>query len=349
MLNVGLIGYGMAGRVFHAPLITALPQLTLTKVVERRGATARERYPWVEIVSDVNALWQDEALELVVIATPNTSHFELAQQALQAGKHVVVDKPFTVTSEQAQTLIELAQQQQRIISVFHNRRWDGDFLTVQKLLADGHLGQVVDYESHFDRFRSALKPNAWREAPEAGSGILYDLGAHLLDQAVVLFGWPRALTANVRQQRAGAQTDDAFSVVLHYDQLNVTLKASMLARIPGPRFALHGTHGSFIKYGLDPQEDSLKQGLSPTIANWGREPQTEWGRLNTEINGLHFDGQVETLPGNYLAYYQNVSDAISGQAALSVTPEAARDTIRLIEMARQSQVEGRTVAVPLFQ
>ncbi|MBK8897410.1 MAG: oxidoreductase [Candidatus Competibacteraceae bacterium] len=345
-IEVGLIGYGMAGRVFHAPFITTVPRLRLAKVVERRGETSRERYPWVETVKDVATLLADDRIELVVIATPSASHFELAQQALRAGKHVVVDKPFTLTSDHAQQLIDLGRQQNKLVSAFQNRRWDGDFQTVCQILRQGLLGRLVEYESHFDRFRNYFSAErAWREQAGPGGGVLFDLGAHLIDQALVLFGLPQRLTADIRSQRAADAADDQFELILHYDNLKVTLKSGLLAREPGPRFALHGTEGSFVKYGVDPQEDALKRGLAPQGADWGAEPEAHWGRLNTQIGGLHFQGKIETLNGNYARYYENIYQAITGQAALIVLPEQAKNTIRVIELARQSHAERRTVDV----
>lgn len=344
-LKVGLIGYGMAGRVFHAPVIAAVPGLQLAKVVERRGQTARERYPWVEVVREAAALFEDEEIELVVVATPNASHFELARQALLAHKHVVVDKPFTLTSAEARELIELAHQQNRVVSAFQNRRWDGDFQTVSQIVKQGLLGRLVEYESHFDRFRNYFSPErAWRETAGPGSGVLFDLGPHLIDQAQVLFGLPRLVTADIRSQRQAGTADDQFELILHYDELKVTLKAGLLVREPGPRFAVHGTEGSFVKYGVDPQEEALKRGRSPRELEWGVEPPEQWGTLNTRIGGLHFQGKVETVPGCYPAYYENVRQAIRGEAALIVKPEEARETIRLIELAVQSNAEQRTVA-----
>jgi scyllo-inositol 2-dehydrogenase (NADP+) len=341
-INVGLIGYGMAGRVFHAPVIQSVPHLRLKKVVERHGDHSRKRYPWVEVVRDAAALLQDEDINLVVIATPNLSHFDFARQALLANKHVVVEKPFTTTSSQAQQLIDLARQQNRVISVNQNRRWDGDFQTVQKLLDGKLLGRLVEYESHFDRFRNYLSPKAWKEE-EVGGGMLFDLGSHLIDQAQVLFGLPRMITADIRVQRDGGKADDHFELILHYDRLKVTLQAGMLVREPSPRFILHGTEGSFVKYGFDPQEDALKRGLTPLEPNWGEEPRERWGTLNTQIGGLHFEGKVETIAGCYQAYYQNILDAIAHRAELVVKPEEARNTIRIIELAVQSNEQKRTV------
>ncbi|HET8677338.1 MAG TPA: Gfo/Idh/MocA family oxidoreductase, partial [Blastocatellia bacterium] len=263
-MSVGLIGYGMAGRTFHAPVIQSVPNLRLKKVVERHTNEARKRYPWVEVVPDATALLQDEEIDLVVIATPNISHFDVARQSLKANKHVVVEKPFTTTSGQAQELIDLARQQNKVISVNHNRRWDGDFQTVKKLLEGRLLGRLVEYESHYNRFRNYPRPNAWREEEGAGSGILFDLGSHLIDQAQVLFGVPQMITSDIRVQRDFAKINDSFELILHYDDLKVTLKAGMLVREQSPRFILHGTEGSFVKYGFDPQEEALKRGFVPS-------------------------------------------------------------------------------------
>lgn len=346
-IGVGLIGYGMAARVFHAPVIESVPQLRLKKIVERRTDEARARYPSVEVVRDASALWQDEAIQLVVVATPNDSHFDMARASLLANKHTIVEKPFTTTSEQARQLIELARRQNRLVSVNHNRRWDGDFLTVKRLLESKFLGRLVEYESRFDRFRNRPREGAWREAAGAGAGILFDLGSHLIDQTRVLFGTPRMLTADIRVQRGFGKADDYFELILHYDDLKATLKAGMLVREPTPRFVLRGTEGSFVKYGFDPQEAALKSGLAPGTPHWGEEARESWGRLDTQIGGLHVEGRIETEAGCYQDFYRNIADAIAGRAELAVKPEEARDTIRLIELAMQSNAERRTLAVSL--
>ena len=343
-IGVGLIGYGMASRVFHAPIIEAVPRLRLKKIVERRGEESRGRHAGAETVRDVDEVFADEGIELVVVATPNESHFDLACRALLAGKHVVVEKPFTNTSTEARELIELARAQGRLASAHQNRRWDGDFQTVRKIVEGGLLGRLVEYESHFDRYRNEARPGAWREGAGPGSGILYDLGSHLIDQAQVLFGPPLEVAADVRTQRKFAKADDNFELSLRYDALKVTLKASMLAREPGPRFVLHGTEGSFVKHGLDPQEDALKLGLKPASEGWGEEPEERWGIINTEVGGLHVRGRVETFAGDYAAYYRNVADAIRGRAELNVKPEEAANTIRIIELALESS--ARKCALP---
>jgi scyllo-inositol 2-dehydrogenase (NADP+) len=343
VIGVGLVGYGMASKVFHAPVIEAVPGLRLRKIVERRGEESRGRHAGAETVREFDEVLRDERIELVVVATPNESHFDLASRALSAGKHVVVEKPFTNTSAEAKQLTELARSQNRIISAHHNRRWDGDFLTVRKILEGGLLGRLVEYESHFDRYRNEPRPGAWREEQGPGSGVLYDLGSHLIDQALVLFGLPNEITADVRTQRDFAKAADSFDLRLHYDRLSVTLKATMLAREPGPRFTLHGTEGSFVKHGLDPQEDALRLGGSPASEGWGEEPEEHWGIINTQAGGAHVRERVETLAGDYAAYYRNVADAIRGRAELMVKPEEAANTIRVIELALESSAMRRTL------
>jgi predicted dehydrogenase len=342
-IRVGFIGYGMAARVFHAPVIGSLPELRLKTVVERHGDDSRRDHPHVGVVRDADALLQDEEIDLVVVATPNDTHFDLARRALVAGKHVVVEKPFAATSDAAQQLIDLARRQERIISVHQNRRWDGDFKTVRKILEGKLLGRVVEYESRYDRFRNHRRENAWREAETEGSGILFDIGSHLIDQAQVLFGLPRAITADIRAQRGFGKVDDSFELILDYEDLKATLRAGMLVRERGPRFTLHGTEGSYVKHGFDPQEESLKRGLTPSAANWGEEPPERWGMLNTQLEGLHVRGRLETLAGSYQDFYRNVCDAIAGRAELAVTPVEARNTIRIIELAVRSNEQKRTV------
>jgi predicted dehydrogenase len=317
MIRIALIGYGKAGRVFHAPLIQAVDGLELATIIRSRK-------------DDVAPAFQDKAINLVVIATPNSSHFELAQRALEAGKHVVVDKPFTVTSVEATNLIALAHDRNRVLSVFHNRRWEGDFLTIRRLL-DGHaLGRLISYEARFDRFRTEPRPAAWRESSDPGSGILYDLGSHLIDQALLLFGRPERLTADVRNERGFGGADDAFDIWMHYPGLKVTLTAGMLVRERTARYTLRGGDATFVKFGLDPQEADLAAGKSPRDPGWGREPQENWGTLIAD----HGELTVETLPGNYPAFYENVRDAIRGNAPLAVDPRHARDVIEIIERVK---------------
>lgn len=338
-ISVGLAAYGLSGRVFHAPVISCHAGFELTKIVERRPRGARERYPHVEVVPDFQDLLRDEALELVVVNTPEHTHYELAKQALEAGKHVVVEKAFTPTATEAQQLINLARGKGRVLSVYQNSRWNGDFLTIQKILENKLLGELVEYEAHFDRFRNFIQPDSWKEDPKPGIGVLYNLGSHLIDQALVLFGWPDAVWAHLRTVRPGGQVVDNFEMILFYERLKVTLKSSYLVRESGPRYTLHGTQGSFVKFGFDPQEEALGAGRLPTETGWGQESPERWGKLNTELNGLHFEGKVETIPGSYVRYYDNIHGAIREQKPLAVTAEQARQTIALIEAAMQSDHE----------
>lgn len=344
-IRVGLIGYGFSGRTFHAPVLTCVPGLELNSVVERSGSTSRDRYPWVKVVRDVRQLYDDESVDLVVVATPPTDHFSFARDALLAGKHVVVEKPFTTTSAEADELIHLAKESGKVLSVFQNRRWDGDFLTVREICRRGLLGSLKEVEFRWDRFSPTVKPGKSRGAVP-GTGIFYDLGVHFLDQALCLFGVPASVKADIRPIREGADTADYYAVALMYrDGLKVNLVSSYVARELGPRYLLHGTAGSFIKYGEDPQENLLMSGLTPAMRDWGAEPAEKWGTINTDIRGLHVVGKVETIPGAYQAYYQNVYDAIVGRSELVVKAEQARMVIRLIELGYQSHNEQRTVEV----
>jgi predicted dehydrogenase len=344
-LSVALVGFGMASEVFHAPLIHANPNLRLTHIVARSGNKAQNAYPQARIIRDVGDLLAEPSLDLVVVATPNTTHFEIAARALEAGKHVVVDKPFTITSDDADKLIALSRKVGCVLSVFQNRRWDGDFMTVEEILSRKLLGRLAEVESRFDRFRPTVNPKGWREQAKPGSGVLYDLGSHLIDQSVVLFGRPRAIYAEVRRQREGAAADDNFELHLDYENLKVTLKAGMLVCEPSPRYVLYGTAGSYVKYGLDPQEAALKQGGSPAQPNWGVEPEQAWGTC-TKCDGSVNRSRYPTLAGRYQAYYDNVYAAVQGTEELAVKPEQAREVIRLIELALESSQQKRVIGLP---
>jgi predicted dehydrogenase len=341
-INVGLVGFGMAGQVFHGPLIHANPSLRLTHILERRGNEAQKRYPQAKVVRDLDSLLRESSVELIVVATPNTSHLEIAAQSLQAGKHVVVDKPFTITSADADQLIALSKKVGRVLSVFQNRRWDGDFLTVRQILEQKLLGGLAEFHSRFDRFRPGVRCDAWREQSGPGSGVLFDLGSHLIDQAVVLFGQPTGISADLRMQRDRAVAVDNFEVRLEYSNLKVTLHAGSLVCEPSPRFLLYGTEGTYQKLGLDPQEEALKQGSIPGGSGWGEEPEGAWGTV-TRCNGETTRQKYRTIAGNYPGYYTNVYRTITGQEELAVKPEQSRNIIRLIELAEQSAKAGQIV------
>ena len=343
-IRVGLVGYGMAGSVFHAPLITSVEGLTLATVVSSNAAKVQQDYPDMDVVSTLAELLARDDIELVVIATPNGTHYEFARQALEAGKHVVVDKPFTIHTSEAEELIELAQRKQVVLSTFQNRRWDNDFLTIRALLKTGLLGELSTYEAHYDRFRPVVR-NRWREQALPGSGMLYDLGAHLIDQALVLFGTPQTVLADVRAQRPGAVTDDYFHILLTYPQQQmVILHSGSIVRELPPHFQLHGNKGSFIKYGLDSQEDALKAGKRPGDAGWGQDDASQYGTLTTDVGNITIEGKVPTLPGHYEAFYQGIVAAITQGSPAPVNPHDARNTIRIIECALQSSNVLRAIA-----
>ena len=346
-IHVGLIGFGMAGQVFHAPIIEAVDGLRLHKVMVReagRRELLNTRYPTAVGVASVNEIIGAEDIDLVVVATSNDVHYDLAKAALKAGKHVVVEKPFTNTSAQANELIALAKAGGRLLTIYHNARWNSDYLTVKKVIGGGSLGALVAFEARYDRFRNTLKENAWRESDMPGSGILYDLGAHLIDQSLQLFGWPLAVNADLRMQRPGALAVDDFELILHYPGLKVSLKGGMLVKEPTPRYALYGTQGAFVKYGIDPQEAALKAGECPAGNSlWGKEPESIWGKLNVLEGETDSISYVESEQGDYPAFYRNVRDAIWGRTPLMVKPEEARDVIRIIEAAITSWEEQCTV------
>jgi scyllo-inositol 2-dehydrogenase (NADP+) len=328
MIRVGLAGYGLAGACFHAPLIRATDGLELTAVMTSREVEGR--------VGTIDALI--ERSDLVVIATPNTTHFPLAQAALEAGKHVVVDKPFALSVEEADTLIALARSAELVLTVFHNRRWDSDFLTIRKVLPT--LGQVALFESNWDRFRPAIK-RGWREVPAPGGGLLNDLGPHLIDQALVLFGMPDAIAADILAQRAEAEVDDYFALRLDYGARRLCLRSSSLVAEPRPRFAVHGEHGSFVKYGLDPQEAQLKAGMDPHAKQFGIDPMP--GAI-TNAHGSR--AQVPNERGNYAAFYAGVAKAILDGAPVPVDPADARAGLMLIALARRAAATGQRLAIP---
>jgi scyllo-inositol 2-dehydrogenase (NADP+) len=331
-ISTALLSYGMSGLVFHAPLLKAHGGFHLTTICQRKEPTALGRWPDVKIVKQVEDIWSDPTIELVVVNTPNETHFEYTRKVLESGKHAVVEKPMTVTSKEADELIQLAKKQNKFLTVFQNRRWDGDFLTVRNVLADNLVGKVAEFEAHYDRFRNYIEPNTWKEKDGLGSGILYNLGSHMLDQVVVLFGMPLEVDARMGIQREGGQVDDFYDIRLRYENFYAIVKSSYLVKEQGPRYILHGSQGSFIKYGLDPQEQALKEGVVPGGKEWGADPAAFWGKLNNAQG----EKRIETIPGNYLAFYQSVYSAIREGKELEVRPEESRDVIRLIEACYES-------------
>jgi scyllo-inositol 2-dehydrogenase (NADP+) len=339
-VRVGLIGHGYAGATIHVPLIMSCAGLQLVRIAT--SAPEKIALPGVEAISQPIELINAPDIDLVVIATPNTTHCDLARQALLAGKHVVLEKPYTVSSAEGEELAQLAERLGLVLSVFHNRRWDSDFLTVKHCIDAGLLGEVHTYHAHFNRFRPLVRQR-WREQDFPGSGALYDLGSHLIDQALVLFGLPDSIQADVANQRGGDQAPDYFHLLLDYGVRKIVLTSSALVRQPGPRFQVHGTLGSFIKSGIDSQEDALKQGRLPGSAGWGEEQPASNGRLVTQHHGLPISAEVPGIPGDYSAYYQGIRDAIRSAGPVPVTARDGLNVIRIIEHAMRSQREQRSI------
>lgn len=342
-VKTALLSYGMSGEIFHAPLLHTHPGFNLSTIVQRNSTKALLRYPGVKLVKSVDEVIADKSIELVIVNTPNETHYEFTAAVLESGKHAIVEKPFSVTSKEASDLIALGKKTGKVLSVFQNRRWDGDFLTIKEVIDSKLVGSIVEFELHYDRFRNYIEANTWKEETGAGTGILYNLGSHMLDQVLVLFGLPESIDARVGIQRPGGKVDDFYDIRLQYEGFHVIVKSSYLVREPGPRYVAHGTEGSFVKYGIDPQEQALKEGRLPGSPGWGADPKELWGKLNTSVGRLHVEGQVETIPGNYMKYYENIYGAIRNGVSLDVKPEQAAQVIRMIEICYQSNSEKRSV------
>jgi len=342
---VGIASFGMSGKIFHAPLLAHHKNFIIKRIIERSKNESSILYPHATMTRSFEDVLHDHEIELIIVNTPDQTHFEYAKESLEAGKNVIVEKPFTQTVEQGESLISLARQQGKILSVFQNRRWDGDFLTVQHMVKEQMLGRLVEYEAHFDRYRNVVQTESWKEQSAAGTGVIFNLGTHMIDQALVLFGMPSAVTAHLKIMRTGGEVDDWYDIRLHYQNVNVNLKSSLLVREPGPRYILHGTQGSFLKWGLDPQEEALQQGKDPNDPDWGKESKEWWGLYHTEKNHQQVREKFETLPGNYNAFYDNIYDSMRHGKELAVKPEEALLVIRIIEAAKKSSAQQKTIRV----
>ncbi|MBS7456285.1 oxidoreductase [Coralloluteibacterium stylophorae] len=338
-VNVALVGYGLAGSVFHAPLIRHVPGLHLHTVVSSDAAKVHAADPRARVVAATDEALADPEVGLVVIAAPNHLHAPLSLRALEAGKHVVVDKPFAPTLAEAQAVVAAAEAAGRTLTVFHNRRWDGDFLTLRRLVAAGALGAIAELHSHFDRFRPQVAQR-WRERPGAGTGLWFDLGPHLVDQALQLLGMPDAVEADLLRQRPDAEVDDYFHVVLHYPRARVVLHAGSLVAAPAPRFAAHGSAASFLRHGLDPQEDALRRGQTPATAGFGVDP-----RPGSLVAGDGSIRELPLLPGDYAAFYAGVRDALLHGAPPPVSAAEALAVMHVLEAAAGSAAAGCRVAL----
>lgn len=332
IVNVGLIGFGLSGRYFHAPFLTTNPGFKLKTVVERSKNEAQEFDPEIENARSVDELLSDPEIDLVFICTPNETHFPYAMDALENGKHVVIEKPFSATEEEAKQLVAVAEEKGLVLTAYQNRRWDSDFLTIKKLIEEDKLGKIVEYECRYDRFRPVVPTESWKEKSVPVGGNLYNLGPHLIDQALVLFGEPETVTAEIRVVRPNSEIDDYFDVRLGYADKLVIVKSSLMVYENFLRYNLHGTKGSFIKGGLDPQEETLRKNILPTEKPWGMEPEDRWGKLYSE----EVTGVIQSEPGDYAPFYQNVYDAIVYGTELAVKPSEILRTTRVIDLAIQS-------------
>jgi len=340
-LNIALIGFGKSAEIFHAPFIISNPDYKLTAVLERNSEKSKTKYPFISIHKDIMSLLSEEDIEVVVITTPNSTHYDYAKLSLFHNKHVIVEKPFTVTTQQADELIQIAGERKLLLSVYQNRRWDGDYITIRNLISSGTLGEISKFESHFDRYRPELKPNSWKEEPFPGSGILYDLGSHLIDQCLQLFGVPKELYAEISKQREQSRIDDSFKLTLFYDSVKCFLTAGMMIKEPQLRLRIQGSKGTYIKKGLDLQENDLINGADPRDLNWGHEPEENHGVIISAKNGVHIERKIAAIPGNYQLFYKNVYECIRNNKELAVKPEQARDVIRVIELAYDSSAKRR--------
>lgn len=346
-IRVGLVGYGLAGKVFHGPLITAVEGLALAAVVERSTRQAEAAYPGIVTYTSLEAILADPTLDLIVVATPDNFHVAHAHQALEAGRHVIVDKPVAATAKEVAGLIDHAKKAGRLLMPFHNRRWDSDFRTLQKLLQEEKLGRIVAVESTFDRWRPHPRLAKWQEDGTTPGGVLTNLGTHLTDQALVQFGLPEAVSAEVLTERDSGAAVDAFTLRLHYPRQIVTLSSNYLAAQQRPRFTVRGTQGNFIKLGLDPQEEHLKQAGRVVEPNWGLEPPSAWGTLIVEPKGDPGDSivtyPVKPIPGDYRIYYEGVRDAILGKSRPPVEGIDAWRVAQLLEWAIESSAQRRAI------
>jgi scyllo-inositol 2-dehydrogenase (NADP+) len=340
MIDAGLIGFGLGGKAFHAPVIAAVEDLRLAAVLQRHEDTAAEIYPGVKIVRTVEEMLSNESIKLVAISTPNDTHFSYVKACLEAGRDVVVDKPFTTTLAEAKELAELARKRGRLLTVYQERRLDGDFETLKKLIANGELGRPVHYEETFDRCRAQVR-DSWKEKVGPGCGVFWDLAPHLIDHALVLFGEPRALLADLRLERDGARNVDAFDVTFYYaNGFRAVMSSTTLAPVARPHFRVRGTKAEFIKQGLDPQEALLRAGQPMGGPSWGLEKPEEWGTLSViEGNQEIVPRKIESARGDYRAFYENVRDVILGKAKPLVTLQDALRVMYALELSDASSAQ----------
>lgn len=344
-IRTAILSFGMSGRVFHAPFIALNPDFELVGIWERTQSLSLEFYPNIKIYRSLEEILSDATIDLVIVNTPTNTHFEYTKKVLEAGKHAVVEKAFTTTVAEAVELNELALSQNKQLSVFQNRRWDSDFKTVKRIIKEDWLGEIVEVEIHFDRFKEELSPKIHKETPGLGAGILIDLGPHLIDQTICLFGMPEAVFADLRITRLNSVVDDYFELLLYYPTLRVRLKAGYQVREAVPSYIIHGMRGSFLKTRADVQEEHLLANKLPSSPEWGVEPVEAQGLLHTKMNDKIIRGKVPTLAGNYADYYKEVGNAIAQNSAMPVTAQDGINVMRIIEASRQSSELRKVISL----
>lgn len=343
IIKTGVCSYGMSGTIFHVPFIHVHPGFEFTAVVERSKNLAQQQHPNVKVYRSLEEMLQDSSLDLIVVNTPNYTHYDYTKAVLEAGKNVIVEKPFTVHSAEGEELIALAKKKGLFLSVFQNRRYDSDFRISREVVQSGVLGDILEAEIHYDRFKEELSYKKHKEVANPGTGSLYDLGSHIIDQALLLFGMPKSLWADIRIIRKDSLVDDYFELVLFYEQLRVRVKCNYLVREPLASYQFHGRTGSFIKTKSDIQEAQLQKGLLPGTLDWGAEGPHEWGLLHTEKDGKVLKQFLPSPKGNYMDYYQGVYDALINGAQPPVQPEDGVRIVKVIEAAFKSNKEGKVV------
>jgi scyllo-inositol 2-dehydrogenase (NADP+) len=343
-IKTALLSYGMSGKVFHAPFIEFHDGFELVGSWERSKKLIQQDYPNVKSYTTLEELLQDD-IDLVIVNTPVETHFEYAKKVLLAGKHAIVEKSFTTTVAQAQELDNLAKEKGLKLVVYHNRRWNSDFLTVKKVIDDNVLGDIVEVEFRFDRYNPVLSLKAHKETASSGAGILKDLGSHLIDQSLYLFGLPQAVFADIRITRLNSLVDDCMDVLLHYPEFRVRLKAGFFVREALPAYVVHGKKGSFLKARGDVQEDNLKVGAKPNLTSWGEESVEDEGLLHTEINGELFRDKIPSLSGNYYGFFEGVYQSVVNDTIEPVTAQEGLNVMRIIEAAIKSSSQGKVVVL----
>lgn len=341
----GICSFGYSTKVFHGPLLTVNPNFKFKAVVERHKEESKEKYPDLTIYKSVDELVNDESLELIIVNTPNQTHYDFAKKALLANKHVIIDKPFAATVVECEELIKLAKERNKMLTAFHNRRWDGDFKIVKEIIESGRLGRLVEGEFRFERFRSSLNPKKHKEEPAPATGLVYEIGTHIIDQAVSLFGMPNAVFGDIRKMRDGSLVDDFFELLLYYPDFRLKLKSTILAKEELPGYILNGTKGSFVKKRMNLQEDQLKAGMLPTDENYGVEPSSEWGILNIEDNNESVREAVPTPHSNYEDFFKLVHKHLRENGPVPVDPSDALNGIKIIESAYKSNTNKIVIAI----